>query len=189
MLWPLVSTKRRALVKQAPIAYDSALSCGLVDLLLMRHGIAVKRHQGVDHPERCLTPLGLARTFEVCCRLRDLGFSSERLFSSPYRRAHETAELAVKSGMAPEVEIASCLQPGGDPWSLVQRLKGSCLFVGHEPDLSLLAAELIGSRSGGLRLRKAGLCHLRWDEPHQDPRGVAQLQGLLRPRLLLPGCD
>jgi phosphohistidine phosphatase len=155
----------------------------------MRHGIAVKRHQGVDHPERCLTPLGLARTFEVCCRLRDLGFSSERLFSSPYRRAHETAELAVKSGMAPEVEIASCLQPGGDPWSLVQRLKGSCLFVGHEPDLSLLAAELIGSRSGGLRLRKAGLCHLRWDEPHQDPRGVAQLQGLLRPRLLLPGCD
>ena len=155
----------------------------------MRHGIAVKRHQGVDHPERCLTPLGLARTFEVCCRLRDLGFSSERLFSSPYRRAHETAELAVKSGMAPEVEIASWLQPGGDPWSLVQRLKGSCLFVGHEPDLSLLAAELIGSRSGGLRLRKAGLCHLRWDEPHQDPRGVAQLQGLLRPRLLLPGCD
>ena len=155
----------------------------------MRHGIAVKRHQGVDHPERCLTPLGLARTFEVCCRLRDLGFSSERLYSSPYRRAHETAELAVKSGMAPEVEIASCLQPGGDPWSLVQRLKGSCLFVGHEPDLSLLAAELIGSRSGGLRLRKAGLCHLRWDEPHQDPRGVAQLQGLLRPRLLLPGCD
>jgi phosphohistidine phosphatase len=155
----------------------------------MRHGIAVKRHQGVDHPERCLTPLGLARTFEVCCRLRDLGFSSDRLYSSPYRRAHETAELAVKSGMAPEVEIASCLQPGGDPWSLVQRLKGSCLFVGHEPDLSLLAAELIGSRSGGLRLRKAGLCHLRWDEPHQDPRGVAQLQGLLRPRLLLPGCD
>ena len=155
----------------------------------MRHGIAVKRHQGVDHPERCLTPLGLARTFEVCCRLRDLGFSSERLYSSPYRRAHETAELAVKSGMAPEVEIASCLQPGGDPWSLVQRLKGSCLFVGHEPDLSLLAAELIGSRSGGLRLRKAGLCRLRWDEPHQDPRGVAQLQGLLTPRLLLPGCD
>ena len=154
----------------------------------MRHGIAVKRRQGADHPDRCLTPLGLERTFEVCCRLRDLGFSSDRLYSSPYRRAHETAELAVKSGMASEVELASCLKPGGDPWSLVQRLKGSCLFVGHEPDLSLLASQLIGARSRGLRLRKAGLCHLRWDELHQDPRGVAQLQGLLRPRLLLPGC-
>jgi phosphohistidine phosphatase len=54
--------------------------------------------------------------------------------------------------------------------------------------LSQLAAELIGARSDGLRLRKAGLCHLRWDPSHQDPRGIAQLQGLLRPRLLLPGC-
>ncbi len=154
----------------------------------MRHGIAVKRHRGVDHPDRCLTPFGLERTFEVCCRLRDLGFISDRLYSSPYRRAGETAELAVKSGMAPEVEFAGCLKPGGDPWSLVQGLKGSCLLVGHEPDLSLLATELMGARFGGLRLRKAGLCHLRWDQSHQDPRGVAQLQGLLKPRLLLSGC-
>ena len=43
--------------------------------------------------------------------------------------------------------------------------KKSHWLVGHEPDLSQLAAELIGARSGGLRLRKAGLCHLRWDRP------------------------
>ena len=164
------------------------LSCDLVDLLLLRHGIAVERHQGVDHPDRCLTPLGVERTFKVCCRLRDLGLIADRLYSSPYRRARETAELAVKSGLAPEVELASGLEPGGDPWPLVQRLQGSCLLVGHEPDLSQLAAVLTGARSGGLRLRKAGLCHLRWDGSHQDPRGVAQLQGLLRPHLLLPGC-
>ncbi|MBL6888099.1 MAG: histidine phosphatase family protein [Synechococcus sp. BS30m-G30] len=164
------------------------LSCDLVDLLLLRHGIAVERHQGVDHPDRCLTPLGVERTFKVCCRLRDLGLIADRLYSSPYRRARETAELAVKSGLATEVELASGLEPGGDPWPLVQRLQGSCLLVGHEPDLSQLAAVLMGARSGGLRLRKAGLCHLRWDGSHQDPRGVAQLQGLLRPHLLLPGC-
>ena len=164
------------------------LSCGLVDLLLLRHGIAVERHQGVDHPDRRLTSLGVERTFKVCCRLRDLGLSCERLYSSPYRRALETAELAVKSGLAPGVELANCLQPGGDPWPLVLRLQGSCLLVGHEPDLSRLAAELMGARFDGLRLRKAGLCHLRWDASHQDPRGKAQLQGLLRPRLLLPGC-
>jgi len=50
-------------IKQALTACESALSCGLVDLLLLRHGIAVDRHQGVDHPDRCLTPLGLERTF------------------------------------------------------------------------------------------------------------------------------
>ena len=171
-----------------PTAYVSALSCGLADLLLLRHGIAVERNQGVDHPERCLTPLGLERTFKVCCRLRDLGFISDRSYSSPYRRARETAELAVKSGMAPKVELTSCLAPGGDPWPLVQRLQGSCLLVGHEPDLSRLAALLMGARPSGLRMRKAGFCHLRWDSSHQDPRGLAQLQGLIRPRLLLPGC-
>ena len=94
----------------------------------------------------------------------------------------------MKSGLAAELELARCLEPGGDPWPLVQRLQGSCLLVGHEPDLSQLAAELIGAPSDALRLRKAGLCHLRWDPSHQDPRGIAQLQGLLRPRLLLPGC-
>ena len=160
----------------------------MVDLLLLRHGIAVARHQGVDHPDRCLTPLGVERTFKVCCRLRDLGLIADRAYSSPYRRARQTAELAVKSGLAPELEFAHSLEPGGDPWPLVQRLQGSCLLVGHEPDLSQLAAELMGVRSGGLRLRKAGHCHLRWDASHQDPRGVAQLQALLRPRLLLPGC-
>ena len=165
------------------------LSSGLVDLLLMRHGLAVERHHGEDHPDRGLTPLGFERTANVCCRLRDLGLISAHLFSSPYRRARETADLAVKSGIAFEVQLAPCLAPGGDPWPLVRRLRGSCLLVGHEPDLSGLAAELIGARSGSLRLRKAGLCHLRWDAAHQDPRGVAQLQGLLRPRLILPGCD
>ena len=94
------------------------LSCGLVDLLLLRHGIAVERHQGVDYPDRRLTPLGVERTFKVCCRLRDLGLSCERLYSSPYRRALETAELAVKSGLAPGVELANCLQPGGGSMAL-----------------------------------------------------------------------
>ncbi len=179
---------RRELVKQALTACVSVPSCGLVDLLLLRHGIAVERHQGADDSDRPLTPLGRERTFKVCCRLRDLGLISDRLYSSPYRRARETAELAVKSGLAPAVELVPCLKPGGDSWPLVERLQGSCLLVGHEPDLSRLAAALIGAPSAGLRLRKAGLCHLRWDPSHQDPRGLAQLQGLLRPRLLLPGC-
>ena len=175
------------LIRLDSVDYDSVLSSGLVDLFLLRHGIAVERDEAVDHPERGLTPLGLERTFKVCCRLRDLGFISDRLYSSPYRRARETADVAVNRGLAPEVELSSCLKPGGDPWPLVQRLRGTCFFVGHEPDLSQLAVNLIGARSGGLRLRKAGLCHLRWDASCQDPRGAAQLQLLLRPSLLLPG--
>ena len=164
-----------------------ALSFALVELVLLRHGIAVERAQGLDHPDRELTTLGRQRTLQVCCRLHELWLKFDGHYSSPYRRAQETADLAVKSGLAPAMRIATCLQPGGDPWPLVQELRGSCLFVGHEPDLSELASELIGARSEALRLRKAGICHLRWSRDlHPNPRGLAQLQGLMSPRLLLP---
>lgn len=38
------------------------LKSGLVDLFLLRHGIAVERDHDVDHPDRGLTALGIERT-------------------------------------------------------------------------------------------------------------------------------
>ena len=108
------------------------------------------------------------------------------LICSPYRRATETAQLAIEAGLAESMRLDSALEPGGDPWPLLSRLSGCCLLVGHEPDLSTLAATLIGAPNGSLRLRKAGYCHLRWRADLADPRGAAELQALLRPRLLLP---
>ena len=157
-----------------------------VDLLLLRHGIAAERVSGRDHPDRPLTDRGVRRTLEVVRRLRMLNVRADVLISSPYRRATETAQLAVEAGLAESMRLDSALEPGGDPWPLLSRLSGCCLLVGHEPDLSTLAATLIGAPNGSLRLRKAGYCHLRWRADLADPRGAAELQVLLRPRLLLP---
>ena len=157
-----------------------------VDLLLLRHGIAEQRVDGLDHPDRALTDRGRLRTRAVVCQLRRLGVEADRLLSSPCRRALQTAEEAVQAGLAPSLQIAEDLAPGGDPWSVVQGVKGRCLLVGHEPDLGDLASALIGARPGGVRLRKAGFCHLRWCADLRDPRGMADLQALLRPRLLFP---
>ena len=115
-----------------------------------------------------------------------LDVQADALISSPYRRARQTAELAIQAGLAESICLDSALEPGSDPWPLVSRLSGCCLLVGHEPDLSTLAATLIGAPFGSLRLRKAGYCHLRWPAGLSDPRGKAELQALLRPRLLLP---
>ena len=157
-----------------------------VDLFLLRHGIAAERVCGRDHPDRPLTDRGMRRTLEVVRQLRMLGVQADALISSPYRRSRQTAELAVKAGLAESMRLDSALKPGGDPWPLVSRVYGCCLLVGHEPDLSILAATLIGAPAGSLRLRKAGYCHLSWPADLSDPRGQAELQALLRPRLLLP---
>ena len=157
-----------------------------VDLLLLRHGIAERRVNGLDHPDRALTDRGRLRTRTVVRQLRQLGIEADVLLSSPYRRALETAEEAVRAGLAPSFQIAEPLAPGGDPWPVLRGLKGSCLLVGHEPDLGDLASALIGARPGGVRLRKAGFCHLCWRADLNDPRGMADLQVLLRPRFLFP---
>ena len=157
-----------------------------VDLLLLRHGIAELRVNGLDHPDRGLTDRGRLRTRAVVRQLRRLGFAADELVTSPYRRALETAEEAVQAGLSPSLQITEALAPGGDPWLVLRGLKGSCLLVGHEPDLGDLASALIGARTGRVRLRKAGFCHLRWCADLKDPRGMADLQALLRPRLLFP---
>ena len=157
-----------------------------VDLLLLRHGIAAERALGRDDPNRALTARGMRRTQEVVHQLRMLNVQADALISSPYRRARQTAELALQAGLAESLRLDSALEPGGDPWPLVSRLSGCSLFVGHEPDLSRLAATLIGAPAGSLRLRKAGCCHLSWPSGLNDPRGQAELQALLRPRLLIP---
>ena len=150
-----------------------------VDLLLLRHGIAEERLDGLDHPDRALTARGQRRTQAVASALVKRGVLVDRLISSPYRRALETAQIAVGAGLAPSLEIHQALQPCGDPLALVRHLTGRVCLVGHEPDLSRLASHLLGLPSNALVLKKAGLIRLKGQASGWE------LLALLRPALLL----
>ena len=150
-----------------------------VDLLLLRHGIAEERLGGLDHPERALTARGRRRTRAVIDALVCRGVGVERLITSPYRRALETAQIACEAGLSGQLEQQPRLQPGGDAALLVKDLSGRVGLVGHEPDLSDLACSLLGLVPGSLVLRKAGAMQLR------GSGGSWQLHALLRPGLLL----
>ena len=150
-----------------------------VDLLLLRHGIAEERLGGLDHPDRALTARGRRRTRAVIDALVCRGVGVERLITSPYRRALETAQIACKAGLSGQLEQQPRLQPGGDAALLVKDLSGRVGLVGHEPDLSDLACSLLGLVPGSLVLRKAGAMQLR------GSGGSWQLHALLRPGLLL----
>lgn len=158
-------------------------------LLLLRHGIAAEAQPGGSDAERALTERGQRRTRAVIEQLVARGLAADRLLSSPLRRARQTGEIAVSSGLAPRLEIAEALRPGGTAgaaltgWLAEMAPPRRLLLVGHEPDLSTLAAWLIGAPAGALRLRKAGLIQLSLAEP--IGACGAQLELLLRPGLLL----
>ena len=169
------------------------------ELLLLRHGIAVDREALHDDAQRSLTPVGRDRAARVIQRLVAMGFGCDLVLSSPLVRARQTAELAVAWGLAPELELAAALAPLADPLPLLERWLGPLsprpgwkrlALVGHEPDLSTLAALLVGvpmtQAPQALQLKKAGAALLQWSAPPAGSLpGSARLALLLPPRALL----
>ena len=151
----------------------------LVELVLLRHGIAVERVEGRDAVDRPLTAKGRRRTQAVMEALVAGGLRLDRLVTSPYDRALETAQIALQAGLAPVLDSDERLCPGGPVAEVLNDHSGCVALVGHEPDLGLLACDLLGLPPGSLRIRKAGLVQLRF-----GPGGWT-LEGLLRPKLLL----
>lgn len=119
-------------------------------LYVMRHGPAEDQApDGVDG-SRALTAAGRERTRQVGKRLADLGESPRAIVSSPLVRALQTAEIvfAVAPTETP-VEATSALAPRGPAHDYVRycasQSRKRMMVVGHEPDLSLLVAQLTGN--------------------------------------------
>jgi phosphohistidine phosphatase len=168
------------------------------ELLLLRHGIAEERSPDRPDAGRALTEAGRRRTRAVLERAVALQLTAQRLVSSPLTRALQTAELAVGTALAGRLEVAEALAPGADPFPLLRSWWAAAsgqpperlLLVGHEPDLGLLAARLIGAEPGAITLKKAGLALLQIPDPATTFGGKARQAGatlrlLLSPRVLL----
>lgn len=116
----------------------------------MRHGIPVSG-PGVSDRERPLSPEGIAETQRAGEGLAAIGVHFDRIFTSPLVRAVQTAELVARSQPAPvALEEMEELAGGVVPEVLFRALgpvpsETSILLVGHEPDMSTLAAALIGA--------------------------------------------
>jgi len=67
-------------------------------IIFLRHGIAIDREHPdcPDDPDRYLTADGISRTRKAIKGLKRLGIQPRHVLSSPWRRARETAELALQ---------------------------------------------------------------------------------------------
>lgn len=159
-------------------------------LYLMRHGPAAER--GTEYPDdskRPLTPDGKRKMQEISKGLKRLGVTLDWIVTSPLVRAAETAQIVGGSlDLGAPLDASETLSPGGPPEALISYLakhgsRRRVLLVGHEPDLGMLAARLIGAgRHANLAFKKGGCCLIRFDE--FPPKSPGELAWWLSPRVL-----
>jgi phosphohistidine phosphatase len=163
-----------------------------MNLYLLRHGLAAERapHSTKD-ADRPLTPKGKRKLWLVAEAMEALELSFDRILSSPYVRARQTAEIVAEAFNArPRLEFTDTLTPHGNSKHLVELLlhiepqPQNILLVGHEPYLSeLISLLLAGDTRLAVEMKKAALCHLTAGSLTHGR--CATLQWLLTPKQML----
>ena len=149
-------------------------------LWLLRHGEAVPHDSKDDDADRELTARGERQSVAAGMALARLGVEFAAIYTSPKRRAADTARLASEAlGVEPEYE--DVLGDGferEDALELVRRHDDDArvLVVGHEPSFSQVVHDLTGGR---VDFKKGAVAAIRLDGSTR-----AELIVLLRPREL-----
>lgn len=162
-------------------------------LLLVRHAPAgdpaAYAASGMDDRERPLTPEGKRKMRRAARGLARLIPSLDLLASSPLVRAVQTADILASCYRRLDVTPTDELVPGRPPdrvlrWLSTLPIEGVVAAVGHEPDLSRLAAFLLtGQTAPFLEFKKGGaaLLDLAPGSPPGGRGGGARLEWLLAP--------
>ncbi len=123
-------------------------------LYVIRHATS-EEPGGKPDPERALSARGRDEARTTGLALRALQARIERVVSSPFLRARETAEL-LAGGFepAPEVEFQDAIAPGAPPEAflkLLGELRGrEVAIVGHQPDLGHFLAVILDLSGSGV---------------------------------------
>ena len=120
-------------------------------IYLIRHSDAVE--QGTpgyeDDRLRPLTEKGCNKTKKIASALKGLGVKPDKIVSSPYIRAKQTAEiLAKKLKYKQELAFSDLLVPMGNVENIIGEINekysvGELVLVGHEPCFSMLIGTLV----------------------------------------------
>jgi phosphohistidine phosphatase len=158
-----------------------------MEIYLLRHGIAENGHLGLRDSDRALTEEGREKLQRVLLRAREAGVKPGVILSSPYRRALETAQIAVESlGYRGKIVTTEVLVPEASPhqvWEEVRarREETAILLASHEPLMSATVSLLLGSPALLVDMKKAGLARIDCDRFGPEPKGV--LKWLLTPAI------
>jgi phosphohistidine phosphatase len=157
-----------------------------MELYLFRHGIAEDAKPGRPDASRELTGEGKKKVAEVVKAARRAGAEPSLIVSSPYRRAIETARIAVEGfEYKGDVVRTDVLVPHGYPekvWNELREYRDerAILLTGHEPLLSHLVAYLLSSPALRVEMKKAGMVRIDVETMGAVPHGT--LRWMITPK-------
>jgi phosphohistidine phosphatase len=132
-------------------------------LYILRHAEAVSPKEGILDDWRYLTENGRADAEKMASQIIKYGPKTRLTITSPLTRAVQTAEIVSRKACRKNTIIASeLLLPGVGVEGIADHLN-SCrqakriMLVGHEPQLGLLTAKLLGLSAETVSL-KPGSC-------------------------------
>ena len=163
-----------------------------MDLFILRHGYAGNRlSDPMKDIKRELTISGKKEVVEIAKSLKKLGVKFNVIFSSPFTRAFQTAQIiAEEYKLTEQIEQSEELKPDGSKGSLYNKLSklsidSVILIVGHEPYLSSMINDIISNNenhNNNIILKKAGLSRIKITST--VPKFKGELRWLLTPRIL-----
>ena len=141
-----------------------------MELYFLRHGPAAPKSMGIMDAELPLTKVGERMIEKNAIALRLLKIRFDRILSSPFLRAYQTAEMIAKGlGLKRKLEKFDGLKSGATLDRLRPELEKAgpddrILLVGHEPDLGLIIGSILHLGNGqAIPLGKGDFCRVDWD--------------------------
>lgn len=157
----------------------------------VRHGIAEERGTYEDDDQRPLVEKGIRKTRKVAQRLANFNIRFDTLLTSPLVRARQTADILCETGLAQSYQVFAPLAPNGNIHDWLAWLRNGqtqpqiIALVGHEPDLTAWAQQLIhGHCNRQWVLKKAGILGVSVPNVEQA-LGNSNLFWLAPPRFIL----
>lgn len=140
-----------------------------MDLYLIRHAIAEERRDGFPDTQRELTDMGRARFSRMVEDLARGKVRLDRVYTSPWTRAAQTAELLApinRGGVIPTEGLAGAPRPD----FFAGLLGETVACVGHEPWMSDTLALLTTGEPRGtwIRFKKGAIAWLRGEPSPAD---------------------
>jgi phosphohistidine phosphatase len=158
-----------------------------MEIYILRHGNAEEATGGMRDADRALTDEGKKKLQSVLRRARAVEVAPAVVLTSPYRRALETAKLALEALRSPARLVETeALTPESSPEAVWEQLRAHktqprVMIVGHEPLFSSVYSYLLGAPSAQIDVKKGSLGRIDVERFNGQPRGV--LRWLIYPKL------
>lgn len=158
---------------------------------LVRHAIAYPQtpDSAMLDSARELTPQGITKMQRSAAALARMGVQCDEIWTSPYTRARQTAEILCSALNTPrEPRQMTELEPDGDLRGIVTTLqlhadRSGIALVGHEPSLGrLIGLLLFGEPVAVAEFKKGGVCCIEVEQFAQPLRST--LIWMLTPKQL-----